>query len=922
MVDPDRRPSVQEIEELTELVRRDPSSPAFIDLGEAYLSLGRPSDAIQVGTAGLQYAPDSIEGRVMLARAYFALHQWKEAQAELLKVVKVDRTNRTGFALLGEVLLRRSDYERAVPVLQHAQNLDPTSPQVLTLLKRARAGQPLDPPAPVPRPQEPRGGRGGGRSAPPPPGGRSQQRAVPNFDEPTNSEMPAPPPRLLDPAPASRSRQAPPSREPEPPRRAARPSQQPPPSEAVRPRVVPTARPQNAAQASLRQSAAVGENYLNDLLTGGLLDVAGVRVPEVEYDLRPDRRWGRSTTRMFVVLFVLMFLGLGAGGFYWWYTEKEKAEAVAAAQKQAKEKIVHGDYLGLEGALNALGTALKKDSDSTLTMAYFAEVAGIEALLYGSDPDRVDMAIKGARNDITKPGQGGYREILIGSAAVELSRLGRVDPATAIPALAKLNTDLDAHLTANPTDRWARWLKGRALLAAGQRKEAVVTITAAADGDAGLVVAMIDQADLLVDDGDLAKALELYDRALAKAPDHPLAMLGRALGRAESGVDTDKAIGDLQVALGADHDWPRVTAYRHLALALANYSLEDYVAFRDSLAAAQSGAQVPAEPRFLSRVALAQLLRGDTKQAALARGAVRWYSEKPADDDPQALLVDLGLLVASGLPARAVQESERLQSVRARMFRVLSLLELKSYKDALAAAKELLALAPDNREAQILHEWARVVGSSGGEREAAMNELDKVTRAAKTKLGRHAQGMATLAVGSGSDAKGKLELALKDITDDAPHPMIYRTHTALAQIALAAEDGEAAATHINAAREANPGYQPANLMAARMAIAGGDWDAAKDALTQIARDEKNGAVTDEVKIMLAETLASYGGSTDQDKKDAVELIKQLKESGTIPAEELSRVAAKIKPSLPEALGLPEPPDEDDGGGGGKKRKGK
>src|SRR5215210_7957879 len=31
MVDPDRRPTAQEIEELIDLVRRDPSSPAFID---------------------------------------------------------------------------------------------------------------------------------------------------------------------------------------------------------------------------------------------------------------------------------------------------------------------------------------------------------------------------------------------------------------------------------------------------------------------------------------------------------------------------------------------------------------------------------------------------------------------------------------------------------------------------------------------------------------------------------------------------------------------------------------------------------------------------------------------------------------------------------------------------------------------------
>ena len=157
MVDPDRRPTAQEIEELIDLVRRDPASPAFIDLGEAYLALGRPRDALGVGNVGLDAAPGNLEGRVMLARAYAALHQWKEAQGELLRVVKVDRANRQGFALLGEVLLRRQDFERAVPVLQHAQNLDPTSPYILSMLKRARNGQPLDPPPPLPVPVPPRG---------------------------------------------------------------------------------------------------------------------------------------------------------------------------------------------------------------------------------------------------------------------------------------------------------------------------------------------------------------------------------------------------------------------------------------------------------------------------------------------------------------------------------------------------------------------------------------------------------------------------------------------------------------------------------------------------------------------------------------------------------------------------------------------
>ena len=54
--------------------------------------------------------------------------------------------------------MRRADYERALPVLQHAQNLNPADPRILGLLRRARAGQPLDPPPPIPTPLSPTAG--------------------------------------------------------------------------------------------------------------------------------------------------------------------------------------------------------------------------------------------------------------------------------------------------------------------------------------------------------------------------------------------------------------------------------------------------------------------------------------------------------------------------------------------------------------------------------------------------------------------------------------------------------------------------------------------------------------------------------------------------------------------------------------------
>src|SRR5262245_48666937 len=237
MVDPDRRPTAQEIEELIDLVRRDPSSPAFIDLGEAYLSLGRPRDAIQVGNLGLEASPDNLEGRVMLARAFAALHQWKEAQGELLRVVKVDRSNRLGFALLGEVLLRRNDFERAVPVLQHAQNLDPTSPAILAMLKRARGGQALEAPPPLPTPVPPRGEtdqnhpieRSGGRSR------QQPAHAAPR----TSRAQPAVP--AVSPVAPTMALPAEPSPRP------AKPSTPPPQSvEGVRPRVVANVKEQNA----------------------------------------------------------------------------------------------------------------------------------------------------------------------------------------------------------------------------------------------------------------------------------------------------------------------------------------------------------------------------------------------------------------------------------------------------------------------------------------------------------------------------------------------------------------------------------------------------------------------------------------------------------------------------------------------------
>ena len=910
MGDSDSRPTAQEIEELIDLVRRDPGSPAFIDLSEAYLSLGRPRDAVQVCNVGLDASPDSLEGRVMLARAFASLHQWKEAQGELLRVVKVDRSNRQGFALLGEVLLRRSDYERAVPVLQHAQNLDPTSPHILSMLRRARAGQALDPPPPIPQPIPPRGetdnggeiqrGRGAPppkppRPMPPPPGPGMQMPMVP-------VASPAMPTMAINPAPYNPQPSFDMGGSPAPMSRAPKQTAPPPMSvEGVRPRVVSQQKQHNAAAASLRQSAAVGENYLNDLLTGGLLEVPGVRVADGDFDLRPDRRWGRSTRRAFIFLFVVLVLGIGGGGTWYWWSEKQKSEAVSRLQKEAKIALGNATFDGLQESLGKLTDALKKDPDDVLTFSYTVEVGGLAALLYGTPTDEVDRAYNSVVKDVTT-GEPGSRELVIGKAALELSRLHKLEAQNAITTLAEVNKLLDDHLAKNPTDNWARWLKGRAMLAAGERKGARKVFETAGDGEQGIVVAMIDRADLAVDDGKLAEALELYKKIDQKAKDHPLEILGRSLGRAEASLEIDDTIGELNDKFVLSKLPPRTVAYRFLSLALAHLSIEDYPKAIEAIKKATAG-KPPGEPRFWARVAWVHYALGDLKSAATAREKCVWYS-KNAEDDPSVQLVDAGILLASGLPEKALSFASKIEGVRPRIIRAYALIDLGKAKEAIPEVEAILKVAENNVEAQILREQARMLSSTGKDREAAAEALEKLARKANSKLGRHALGVAWLALGDIAKAKDPLNAAITEVSETSPNPLAYRTRTALAEIALAENQIAEAGKQLDLALDANNGYFPTRAMQARVVLKNNEPEKALQFLDPILKEQA--AITPIVKITYAEALVTKKGATSKEKEEAKKIIIELKTQGGIAMGELARVAALIDDKLPKELDLGEP----------------
>jgi len=935
-------PTVDELAALEQAFRRDPAS-SFTGLANCLLQLGRAEDAVQVCARGLQAAPNSLDGRLYLGTALAALHRWKEAQAELLKVVKADRNNSAGFRLLGEVLMRRNDFERALPVLQHAQNLNPSDSQLLGLVRRARDGHPLDPPAPIPTPVQAIGGY-----TPPAPSAPAAMPLAPRAPErprPPAPQVPQAPPPLArmelaqkavrpaaPPAPSDRvsaaasndrrnmdgpefapiqHHQAPPPEDPLAPLpsapRSARPSAPPPapgaqapgpgaPAQApaVRPRVISAAKPKDAAQEGLRVSAAAGEQYLNQLLVGGLLDVPNVRVEEANYDPGPGKRWGRSASRVFVYLFVILLAAGSGSGVWYWYAQKQVDADIARYLDSAKALVDSGDRGDLAKAGEEAKKALERDTSDVYTMSVLAEITSLSTLLYGEyTPAEVQRAVNSVAQKITEPGQTGYRELVIARSANAISELPELSEGADARLLAA-QKELKEWLERSPDDRLARWLLGRALLSAGNRTAAKEAFAQAHANGEGPAIATVDLANAHLDEGDFEMAMKLYDDALSRSQNHALAFVGRSLARSERKIEAQEAMADISIGL-AQATGAKLIAWKELAMAGASHSLGDYEAFGVALnnASADNG---PQEPRFLARLGLARVSQGRIVDAAGVRGAIRWFAADP-ENHPLVTLLDVELLMARGLPKSALEALKDATGVHAAVVRGRALFDTGDVPGALVAFEEALEVSPDDIELQAWTEAARMVSSTGTERRKADEALDSLGRKATTKTARFVHGMALAAVGKSGLAEDKLKNSVEDITEAFPNPLAYRSYLALGRIAFAKGDTAAALTALEAASENNPGYLPTRDMLGQVLV---DTDPEK-AMENLKDVFDAGVATIGSELALARAIMKTSGN----KEEATSAIRRAKERGA-SVESLQKAILAVDATLLEELEVPAP----------------
>ncbi len=650
-------PGQGSIDELTAHWRSRPDAGATIALCEALRSSPRVTLVEEVGArASRDHAGDAAV-LAATARMYMAAQRLGDAQTVLVSAGKVAPRDAQIYRLLGEVLLRRGDAERAIRVLERAIHFGATDPETrlwseranvfksmqatagmravanevqrtapleaprpemesitdttteVNVVKAPALGPPDDDdeltrrPAPIPKLVQ--------ESAPQPrspmfvPNTGTNVMALPlgGDEEPSvTTEFPR---ELREQSKFSKDADTSP---PFAPIGAAPPVPQPPPRDPFaamhgKPPPAPVPRPLTPL-VPLTSGGAPLAVEPRDVLDA--LEIAGIFEPSTLGNLPPmawDPAAKKPRGRGFVMLIVatVLFVGSTAGLFFYIRDKRAKEHEQAEVLLGKVSETLHtGIAADLPGAEQTLSHVFDLDSRSPRAALEWLHERALLGILKGG----ADIAFEDAMN---RAQEVGVKDSDVAFARVA-SFLFQGDTVGAAALLPKW----DDKAAKEP---WYQLLAGATLARAGDA-HAIDRFAAAAELDPGLVIAQIELARATALDGDPAKAMERAKLAKEKLPGRPEGAALVTLAWARDPARGDAAPADADQAVRDAADLPVPLQFVPFAVqALRAIGTHDWPTAKDDIQKGLAVADGPGVAAWLGNIAL------DTGDEQLARKA-------------------------------------------------------------------------------------------------------------------------------------------------------------------------------------------------------------------------------------------------------------------------------------------------------------
>jgi len=785
---------------------------ALIKLADSLVAAGRADEAVQACRKGLMSRPDDVPLRLALGRALSASGELEEAQAVLLDAVSRQ-------APRGAAPARRAP---AAPISPRAIEVEPEIElEVESQTQPTREWSPSNqlpevssqPLQPLPPPAEP-----APRQRKPSDPGRRQE------SWPGNATT------------ADRSRSS--------------------------GRVPAMELPTNDAE-------PIDLERVAERLMGGAANANGtVDLSHWDNEMAPDAppdenaiAWAKKRARAFVWLWVS--LGLVSGGLTAGYIyrnavrARELAELVAKADARVAEATYEGDLAARESYASAVRVEPK-------LRKYFAMVAFAAARLTADDGEDADAAAwamlrrseKEAARRKPEPDARADRELRQARALLALAR-GETCP----PLLESEDGDIAARCASQQGDfDGARRILGK---------------TIEKGGDAQNLRALLVLGSLELGAGDLDAADAAFRRVLQVSPQHPRAIVGRALVGRERGEVTPLAQPPGKLG-------PTTQAWFHLVQGLG----ESVEAKRDlALDLARKG--IVHDGRLALLYGRARLQQGKVGEAEQAMRV----AERLDPNDGDVAVLDAEVALAKGFEDKVAAELPR----RARTPRLLAVLGraqcmLGQYRDAQANLDAALARRPGDATAVTYRAIARAhLGDASG----ALKDLERAATQLHSSTPRYGLGLLAYERHDLLKARTELEKALENDSES------FRARALLGRVLRdLGKPKEALAELERAARDA-PALASVHSALGRLYVDLGRDREARVELRKVL-DVKKATVDD--RLAFAEATLNLGLVEDGDRAiaDAVEAgalagkvaqLKLLAQSWKGPKE--AAVAAKL-----------------------------